>query len=612
MKSILSLFTHRTDRDENQRGILMNRLLIGFVLLAGMTMAGNAAVAAESAPAAVKRFKALYEREWDWRQTQFAGADDEDSEGKTADHLPKVDPATQAERTRYWQDVLRQLDAIPLSALSEQEQVNYQVYRNQIEVLLGQQRFHAWEMPFNSDSAFWTNLGFTARKPLRDAESYRSYLAQLADIPRYFDEQIDNMRAGLARGFSVPQVTLKGRDQSIAEVIDAKGEANLFYTPFKRMPSVISATEQAQLREQALQTIETKVVPAYSKLLAFIRQEYTPQARTSLAARSMPDGEAYYQAQIREFTTLDMSPEEIHVLGLKEVARLRAEMDEVIAQVGFKGDFADFLHYLRTDPKFYPKTGEELLMRAAWIAKRVDGKIGEYVGRLPRQRFAIEPVPPDLAPFYTGGRGGPTTYLVNTYNLPSRPLYNLTALTLHESSPGHSLQMSLAAEQDAMPDFRRYAYISAYGEGWALYSEYLGIEMGMYDTPYDRFGYLTYQMWRAARLVIDTGVHHLGWSREQALAFLRDNTALSEHEVTTEVDRYIAWPGQALSYYLGELTILRLREKAERALGAKFDLRNFHDAVLAQGSVPLPVLEQRIDRFIAEGGKSPWPEKGKK
>ncbi|WP_255402756.1 DUF885 family protein [Pseudoxanthomonas sp. CF125] len=576
-----------------------------------MTMGGNVAAAASSA-APAERFKTLYEREWDWRQTQFAGADDEDSEGKTADHLPKVDPATQAERTRYWQDVLRQLDAIPLSALSEQEQVNHQVYRNQIEVLLGQQRFHAWEMPFNSDSAFWTNLGFTARKPLRDAESYRSYLAQLADIPRYFDEQIDNMRAGLARGFSVPQVTLKGRDQSIAEVIDAKGEANLFYTPFKRMPSVISATEQAQLREQALQTIETKVVPAYSKLLAFIRQEYTPQARTSLAARSMPDGEAYYQAQIREFTTLDMSADEIHALGLKEVARLRAEMDEVIAQVGFKGDFADFLHYLRTDPKFYPKTGEELLMRAAWIAKRVDGKIGEYVGRLPRQRFAIEPVPPDLAPFYTGGRGGPTTYLVNTYNLPSRPLYNLTALTLHESSPGHSLQMSLAAEQDAMPDFRRYAYISAYGEGWALYSEYLGIEMGMYDTPYDRFGYLTYQMWRAARLVIDTGVHHLGWSREQALAFLRDNTALSEHEVTTEVDRYIAWPGQALSYYLGELTILRLREKAERALGGKFDLRNFHDAVLAQGSVPLPVLEQRIDRFIAEGGKSPWPEKDKK
>ncbi|WP_295918995.1 DUF885 family protein, partial [uncultured Xanthomonas sp.] len=261
---------------------------------------------------------------------------------------------------------------------------------------------------------------------------------------------------------------------------------------------------------------------------------------------------------------------------------------------------------------FYAKTPEELLKDAAWIAKRVDGKIGDYIGRLPRQRFAIEPVPADLAPFYTGGRGGPGIYLVNTYDLPSRPLYNLAALTLHESSPGHALQMPLAAEQDNLPDFRRYTFISAYGEGWAVYSEYLGQEMGMYDTPYDRFGYLTYQMWRACRLVIDTGIHHDGWTREQAQAFLRDNTALSEHEVTTEVDRYIAWPGQALSYYLGELNILELRRKAEQALGEKFDIRAFHDAVLETGSVPLPVLEQRIDRFIAEGGKSPWSKEAAK
>ncbi|WP_042815831.1 DUF885 domain-containing protein, partial [Xanthomonas citri] len=270
--------------------------------------------------------------------------------------------------------------------------------------------------------------------------------------------------------------------------------------------------------------------------------------------------------------------------------------------------FPAFLHFLRTDPQFYAKTPEELLKQAAWIAKRVDAKVGDYIGRLPRRRFAIEPVPPELAPFYTGGRGGPGIYLVNTYNLPSRPLYNLTALTLHESSPGHALQMPLAAEAQGLPEFRRYGFISAYGEGWALYSEYLGQEMGMYDTPYDRFGYLTYQMWRACRLVIDTGIHHKGWTREQAQAYLRDNTALSEHEVTTEVDRYIAWPGQALSYYLGELKILELRRKAEAALGEKFDLRNFHDAVLQTGSVPLPVLEARIDRFIADGGVSPYPQ----
>jgi uncharacterized protein (DUF885 family) len=293
------------------------------------------------------------------------------------------------------------------------------------------------------------------------------------------------------------------------------------------------------------------------------------------------------------------------------VATIHAEMEQAIRDSGFKGSFAEFLHYLRTDPTFYPKSADELLKDASWIAKRVDGKIGNYIGRLPRQRFAIEPVPADLAPFYTGGRGGPGIYLVNTYDLPSRPLYSLAALTLHESSPGHALQMPLAAEHEGLPDFRRYTYISAYGEGWALYSERLGVEMGLYDTPYDRFGYLSYQMWRACRLVVDTGIHHLGWTREQAQAFMRDNTALSEHEIETEVDRYIAWPAQALSYYLGEMAIVDARAKAEKALGPKFDLRAFHDAVLSLGSVPLPVLQQRIDRFIAQGGKSPYASSSK-
>ncbi|WP_295968725.1 DUF885 family protein [uncultured Xanthomonas sp.] len=605
-----------------------SRLRTALALAIACTLAWQGAAAAApaktAAPAAAApagdagaRFKALYQREWKWRQEQFAGADDEDAQGQAANHLPKVDPATQAQRTAYWQQTLHDLDAIDPAQLSAQDQVNYQVYRQQLQVLLDQQRFRAWEMPFNSDTAFWSDLGFTARATLRNREDYQRYLGQLADIPRYFDEQIANMRAGLARGFAQPKVTLQGRDQSIAEVAQAPGETNLFYTPFKQMPATIPAPLQAQLRAQARTAIAQQVVPAYAKLLRFMREEYLPKARPALAAESLPDGAAYYRAQIREYTTLDLSPEQIHAVGLKEVARLRKEMDQAIADSGFKTPpgqqtFPAFLHYLRTDPKFYAKTPEELLKDAAWIAKRVDGKIGDYIGRLPRQRFAIEPVPADLAPFYTGGRGGPGIYLVNTYDLPSRPLYNLAALTLHESSPGHALQMPLAAEQDNLPDFRRYTFISAYGEGWAVYSEYLGQEMGMYDTPYDRFGYLTYQMWRACRLVIDTGIHHDGWTREQAQAFLRDNTALSEHEVTTEVDRYIAWPGQALSYYLGELKILELRRKAEQALGEKFDIRAFHDAVLETGSVPLPVLEQRIDRFIAEGGKSPWSKEAAK
>jgi uncharacterized protein (DUF885 family) len=290
------------------------------------------------------------------------------------------------------------------------------------------------------------------------------------------------------------------------------------------------------------------------------------------------------------------------------VQRLHQEMVAVMKETGFTGDFPAFLKSLRTDPRFYPKSGEELLMRAAWIAKRFDGKAGQFFGYLPRARFAIRPVPDDLAPFYTAGRGGPGVYLVNTYDLPSRPLYNLAALTLHESAPGHAFQMPIALEHKNQPEFRQHTYLSAYGEGWALYCEHLGVEMGMYDTAYDRFGMLGYQIWRAARLVVDTGLHAQGWTREQARDYLRQYTALPEHEIDTEVDRYIAWPAQALSYYLGERAILEARAKAERALGDRFNIRAFHDTILELGSVPLPVLTARVDRFIAEKGVGPYPD----
>ena len=555
---------------------------------------------------ATQTFDDLYTHEWTWRQQQFAGADNEDSKGKAADHLPKVDAATQAMREQYWVDTLTQLNAIPEHQLSAADQVNDEIYKQQIQTLLNDQKFKTWQMPFNSDSAFWSDLGFTARDHFTSAKDYQNYLGKLRDIPRYFDEQITNMRLGLARGFTQPQIILKGRDQAIAAAVDATGEQNLFYTPFKQMPANIPATQQAALRNQALATIKQDVIPAYAKLLAFMRDEYMPHARTTIAAEDLPDGKAFYQSQIQEYTTLDMSPDAIHALGLKEMSSIHQQMLDIIKQTGFKGSFADFLHFLRSDPRFYAKTPDELLKDAAWIAKQVDGKVGNYIGHLPRRRFAIEPVPPDLAPIYTGGRGGPGIYLVNTYDLPSRPLYSLPALTLHESSPGHALQMPLAEEMQGLPDFRRYTYISAYGEGWALYCEYLGQEMGMYKTPYEQFGYLSYQAWRAARLVVDTGLHHLHWTREQAQDYLRQNTALAEHEIETEVDRYIAWPGQALSYYLGEIEIRDDRARAEQALGEKFDIRSFHDAVLSVGSVPLHVLHQRIDQFIADGGRSPY------
>jgi uncharacterized protein (DUF885 family) len=545
-----------------------------------------------------ERFKTIYTDEWKWRQQQFPGSDEEEREGSRNDRLPAVDAASQQQRLKYWDEVLAKLKALPATQLSDDNKINLAVYRPQIENLAADIRLRLYEMPFNSDSQFWSDLGFMADKHLRDAQQARDYIARLNDVPRYFDENIANMRAGLKRGFSVPRAVLDGRDVSISTVTNVKSPLDSdFYKPFRELPATIPADEQAKLRADCAKAIRERVIPAYAKLLKFFRDDYMPHARTTLAAEAMPDGKAFYHQQIVEYTTLDLDPEQIHQIGLKEVARIDAEMQTTMKATGFQGDFPVFQKFLRGDPQFYAKTPDELLMRASWIAKRVDAKLAQYFGLLPRGRFGIEPVPAAIAPFWTAGRGGPHTYWVNTYDLPSRSLYNLTALTLHESAPGHSFQGSLVLEQKSVPDFR-HEYISAYGEGWALYCEKLGKEMGMYLTPYDDFGRLSYEMWRAARLVIDTGMHHKGWTRQQAIDYLGGHTALSQHEVETEVDRYISWPGQALSYKLGEIKILELRALAEKELGGKFDIRKFHDAVLDIGSVPLPLLEAHIHDFI--------------
>jgi uncharacterized protein (DUF885 family) len=324
-----------------------------------------------------------------------------------------------------------------------------------------------------------------------------------------------------------------------------------------------------------------------------------------VSARDLPDGDAYYRAEIREYTTTDMTPEAIHQLGLKEVARINADMQKTMREAGFKGSFPEFLHFLRTDPQFIARNPDDLLGVSAYAAKRVDGKLAQYFDLLPRRRFTIIPVPEALAPFYTAGRGGLESCQMNTYNLASRPLYNIPVLTLHECVPGHSFQAALAEEGKSLPRFRRNIYFSGYGEGWGLYTEYLGIEMGIYRTPYERFGQQSYEMWRAARLVIDTGVHRYGWSRQQAIDYLASHTALSTHEVETEVDRYLSWPGQALAYKLGELTIRRMRAEAEKALGTKFDIKKFHSMILGLGSVPLPELEHQVRAFIAQQKAAP-------
>ncbi|NWK97849.1 DUF885 domain-containing protein [Sphingobium lactosutens] len=579
-------------------------LLAGAAFISLASAPGGAQPAAQSADQA---FEAISTSEYDWRQKQFGPSEDGPKDQALA--LPDVGPKAQAARLARWEEVEKQLAAIRVDQLSPAQKVNFAVYKGQIDALLAEQRYRDYEKPLNADTSFWGDLAGWARDPLRDEAAARRYIAMLRDVPRFYDQQIANMRAGLKRGFTPSQITLQGRDIGVEQVVKAKSvEENPFYTLFKALPATIPADVQAQLRSEAQAAITQAVIPAHQTLLTFLRQDYIPGARKELAAYKLPDGKAYYQSKIREFVTLDKSPAQIHRIGLDEMARIRGQMGEVMRQVDFKGDLPAFLTFLRTDPQFYAKTPQELLNRAAWIAKSFDGKASQYFGRMPRMRFAIKPVPDDIAPFYTGGRGGPGIYLVNTYNLPSRPFYSQVALTLHESAPGHAMQMPLAAENKDLPAFRRDTYLSAYGEGWALYCEALGEDMGMYETPYDRFGMLSYQAWRASRLVVDTGIHAMGWTRKQAQDYLHDNTALSDHEIETEVDRYIAWPGQALSYYMGELAFVDARKKAEKALGSKFNIRAFHDAVLALGAVPLPVIDQRVDQLIIDGGKGPYPD----
>jgi uncharacterized protein (DUF885 family) len=463
-------------------------------------------------------------------------------------------------------------------------------------------RYKNYEAPFNADTFFWTE--FTPREGFVTAEEYRRYLGRLRDVPRYFDEQIVNMRAGLERGFTVPKVSVTGRDRTIEPYLKAD-DTNPLYLPFAMLPPSIPASDQEKMRAEARSVIAGRVAPAYSKLLDFIRNEYLVKARTTLAAEQLPDGKAYYQAMIEKFTTLELTPQQIHETGLSEVARIKGLMQTTMEKTGFKGTLPEFMTFLRTDPQFYAKTPHELLANATYVMKKMDGKLKETFGFLPRFRHGVLPVPASLAPIYTGGRGGLENCMFNTYNLPARPLYTLPSLALHECTPGHSFQAALALEGPDRPAFRKEQYFSGYGEGWGLYTEWLGGQIGIYETPYEEFGQLTYEIWRAARLVVDTGIHHDGWSREQALEYMSETVPLSEHEITTEVDRYIAWPGQALAYKLGELQIRRHRREAEQALGPKFDQRKFHDAILALGAVPLPVLAERMAKFIADGGENP-------
>jgi len=569
-----------------------------FLLAFSLALIGSPVLAttpAASNTSAEHSLRSLYETEWSWRQQEFAREKVNDR-WQSSSHLPSVTPESWQRRAEYWKRVLTQLDGIDTNSLTREEQINAAVFRTAVEAHYNNALWRTYEAPFNSDTFFWG--GLNARQPYQTEADWRRFISRLQDIPRYFDEHIANMRRGLARGWSVPRASLNGRDNTI-EPYTLTGEGNPFLATLDRIPSSIAVPVRRQLRDEGYRAVLEHAAPAYAKLLVFMRDEYLPRTRTSIAASDLPDGRAFYASQIREYVTREISAREIHEIGLREVERISGEMHDIMHQVGFKGSFADFLQFLRTDPQFYAKTPHELLAETAWITKKIDGELKHTIGILPRYRFTILPVADDIAPVYTAGRGGLDACWFNTYDLPSRPLYNLPALTLHECIPGHSFQAALALEAPARPEFRQSTYFSGYGEGWGLYTEWLGTVMGIYETPYQEFGRLTFEMWRAARLVIDTGLHEFGWTRQQAIDYLASHTALAQLDIVNEVDRYISWPGQALSYYIGYMTMRRLRDEAERELGPAFDQRPFHDAILNLGSVPLPVLEQEMRAFIA-------------
>ncbi len=521
--------------------------------------------------------------------------------------LPSLAPADLERRDEQARDFLAELDRLDREGLPPTDLVSADIFRAQLENARAAYRFGDHQIPFNADWGFYSSFArLPFEMPLATVADYERYLARLREWPRYVGEQIDWMREGMSRGMTQPRVVLEGIEVNFTTHLVEDPTRSVFWSPFEEFPAGVPESEHSRLRQAARQVILGPVVRGYRTLLGFFQSEYVPSARTAVGASELPDGTAYYAHKIKEFTTLEMTPQAIHDLGLREVERIRGDMERAIEEVGFAGTFTEFLEFLRTDPRFYAATPEELLRRAAWIAKTMDGKLPALFGTLPRLPYTVEAVPPDLAPKFTGGRyvespigsTQPGKYWVNTYALETRPFYNQEALTLHEAVPGHHLQVALNQELTDLPPFRRFSYLSAFGEGWGLYSEWLGIEAGFYTDSYSNFGRLTYEMWRACRLVVDTGLHAMGWTREQAMEFLASNTALSRHEVRTETDRYISWPGQALAYKLGELKIRDLRRRAESALGPAFDVRAFHDAVLAHGSVPLDVLDRLLNEWI--------------
>ncbi len=502
---------------------------------------------------------------------------------------------------------LEKLHAIDRKTLSAADQLDYDTFEWNLQRSIERQKFHEYQQPINHQGGPQTADGIAEVLPFATAKDYQDWLKRLQSLPRTIDQIIVLMGEGVKAGNLPPRVLMQRVPAQIAgQVVDDPAKS-AFYKPFLKFPETISQAERGKLQTDAKRVIAGDVVPAYRKLQTYFNEEYLPKTRESIAATDLPDGKAYYDFLARYYTTTDLTAEQIHAIGLKEVARIRAEMEKVKAQAGFKGTLGEFFTYLRTDSKFFHKTPDELLTAYRALSKRIDPELVKVFKTIPRLPYGVRPIPDNIAPdtttayYQPGATDGarPGYYYVNLYKPEMRPTWEMVPLSLHEAVPGHHFQFARGLELPGAPMFRRTAYFVAYGEGWGLYAEQLGFEMGLYDDPYDHFGQLVYEMWRAVRLVVDTGMHAKGWSREQAIAYFKDNAAKTDQDIVNEVDRYIGTPAQALAYKVGQMKISGLRAKAQRELGPKFDLRAYNDAVLETGSVPLEALEKHIDAWIA-------------
>lgn len=528
-----------------------------------------------------------------------------------AARMPDISPKARSKRNAANAEFAQRLHAIPLDDLEHSDKINAELLAFVLDSRVDRARFDTAAMPYTNDSGFHTALDYLARATqTRNIAQAEAWIARLNAVPAWMDQEQANIAHGLKSGFVQPKMTTEGVVETMQGQLEGDSMLPTLLAPLNALPDSVSPQEKAKLEAGVKSAYAESIKPAWEKMLAFLTDDVVPQSRDSIGIGDpdVPQGQAYYDSRVKYYTTTDMSAQQIHELGLSEVARIRKEMEAVIAETGFKGSFADFLQFLRTDPQFYAKTPKELMMHASYLAKEIDGKMPQFFNHLPRLPYGVKEVPPAIAPHYTTARYWPGDpkhhragfYMVNTYDLKSRPLYELPALTLHEAVPGHHHQFAIAQELQNVPQFRKDLYIVAFGEGWGLYSEKIGEDMGMYQTPYEKFGQLTYEMWRACRLVMDTGIHAFGWSKEKAESCLIDNSALSLHNIETETERYISWPGQALGYKMGELTIVRLRKKAKAELGDDFNLSDFHDEVISDGSITLAMLEEKIDAWIAK------------